>query len=104
MRDSSIGSFGALALLVWLLLLVTALAGLDREAAWRALAVAAAAGRWAALLHATLALPARPDGLGSAFRVSRTALAFATVTAAVAALVLAGPGQGLAVLCCAPSP
>jgi adenosylcobinamide-GDP ribazoletransferase len=98
MRDSSIGTFGALALLVWLMLLVTALAGLVREDAWRALAVAAASGRWAAVLHAALARPARPDGLGAGFRVSGAALAFATVIAIAVALGLVGVVAGLAVL------
>jgi adenosylcobinamide-GDP ribazoletransferase len=98
MRDSSIGTFGALALVLSVVLLVTALAGLGREDAWRALAVVAATGRWAALLHATLAGPARPNGLGAGFAVSGIALAFATVIAAAIALGLAGPGAGLAAL------
>jgi adenosylcobinamide-GDP ribazoletransferase len=98
MRDSSIGTFGALALLLWLALFVSTLAGFDREDAWRALVIAAAAGRWAALLHARAAAPARTDGLGAGFSVSGAALAFATVTAAAVALGLADPGRGLAAL------
>ncbi len=101
MRDSSIGTFGALALLVWLALLVGALAGLDREDAFRALVLAAATGRWAALVHAVTAGPARRDGLGAGFVVDATALVFATATAAVAALVLAGVGRGLLALAAA---
>ncbi len=101
MRDSAIGTYGALALLIWLVLLVGALAGLGREDALSALVVAAACGRWAALLHAALAAPARQDGLGAGFAVSRAALAFATVTAAAVALGLAGIGAGLAVLAAA---
>ena len=90
MRDSSIGAFGALALGLWLLLVVSALAGLDRSDAFTALVVAGATGRWAALLHAVGAPPARPDGLGAAFRVSPAALAVATVIAAAVALALEG--------------
>jgi adenosylcobinamide-GDP ribazoletransferase len=90
MRDSSIGTFGALALGVWLLLLVSALAGLGRTDALAALVVAGALGRWAALLHALGAPPARRDGLGAAFGVSAGAVAVATVVAAAVALGLAG--------------
>jgi len=45
MRDSPIGTFGALALVLWALLLVSALAGLERGDALRALVVAAAPSR-----------------------------------------------------------
>jgi adenosylcobinamide-GDP ribazoletransferase len=98
MRDSAIGTFGALALLIWLALFVAALSGLDRDDAWRALVVAAASGRWAALLHARLSGAARPGGLGAGFTVSWAALAFATVTAAAVALAILGVEAGLAVL------
>jgi adenosylcobinamide-GDP ribazoletransferase len=101
MRDSAIGTFGTLALLIWLTLLLAALGGLDRDGAWRALVVAAASGRWAALLHATLAGPARPGGLGAGFTVSWAALAFATVTAAAIALGVLGVGAGVAALAAA---
>ena len=90
MRDSSIGAFGALALGLWLLLVVSALAGLGRSDAFAALVVAGATGRWAAVLHAVGAAPARRDGLGAAFGVSGPAVAVATVVAAAVALGLAG--------------
>jgi len=98
MRDSSIGTFGALALLLSLLLFVAALGGLDREPALRALVVAAALGRWAVLVHAVSARPARPDGLGASFTVGAVAFALASAAAVGGALVLAGVGRGLAVL------
>jgi adenosylcobinamide-GDP ribazoletransferase len=101
MRDSSIGVFGALALLVWMLLLVTALAGLEPRAALLALIAAGAAGRWAALAHAVLAPPARGEGLGAGFAVGRRALAVASATALAAALLAAGPGHGLAAMAAA---
>jgi adenosylcobinamide-GDP ribazoletransferase len=97
MRDSAVGTFGALALGFWLLLIVTALAGLDRDDAFAAMVVAAALGRWAALLHAIGAPPARPEGLGAAFVVSPFAIAVATLLASAAAVGLAGSG-GLAAL------
>lgn len=96
MRDSSIGTFGALALITWMLLAVTALAALDTDDAVRALVLAGVAGRWAALLHAVLAAPARPDGLGASFAVAPGALSVATVVSLAAAILLAGVGHGLA--------
>jgi len=98
MRDSSIGVFGALALLVWMLLLVTALAGLEPRDALLALIAAGAASRWTALLHAVSAPPARVDGLGAGFTVGRWAFAVASVVALSASLLAAGPGHGLAAL------
>ncbi len=98
MRDSAIGTFGVLALVLWALLLVSALAGLERGDALRALVVAAALGRWAALVHAATTLPARADGLGAGFAPEGPALAFATATAAACALALAGVRHGLVVL------
>jgi len=98
MRAPAIGAFGVLALLAWGLLLVGALTGLDRTDAPQALITAAATGRWAALLHAAAAPPARSDGLGAAFAVSRPALVAATVTAAAAALLVNPPLHGLATL------
>lgn len=98
MRDPSIGTFGALALLVWLLLLVAALAGLDREDALRAAVVVTVTSRWAALAHALTTRPARRDGLGAGFAVSRPAFFAASVTAVTVTLALVGIGRGLAVL------
>jgi adenosylcobinamide-GDP ribazoletransferase len=97
MRDSSIGTFGALALIAWFALLTAALAGLARDDALFALTAAAATARWAALAHARIARPARQDGLGAAFHTSTPALAFATAIAAAVALGLFGL-EGLAAL------
>ena len=101
MRDSSIGTFGALALFLSLTLLVGGLSGLERGEALRGLIVAAVLGRWAALAHAVVAPPARPEGLGASFAVGPVALALASATAAAGALMLAGVGPGLAVLAAA---
>lgn len=98
MRDSAIGTFGALALLLWALLVASALAQLDRESAPRTLVVAAATGRWAALIHTLTAPPARPDGLGGSFNVGRGDCAIATAVAAAVAIALAGIGSGLVAL------
>jgi len=90
MRDSATGVFGALALIAWALLLFTTIAALDGERALRALIVACALARWAALLHAAAASPARSDGLGAALHVSRTAVAMATLTSVALALAVCG--------------
>lgn len=101
MRDSAIGTFGALALALWLLLFVGALAGLDRPQALRALVVAAATGRWAALVHARLTRPARAEGLGATFVVGRPALGVATGSALLVALLLLGIRDGVSALAAA---
>lgn len=96
MRDSSIGVFGALALIIWALLLVAVLDQLTAARAVEALTAAAALGRWAALVHAVGARPARADGLGAGFAVTPAPLSAATVLAAVAALGACGVAPGLA--------
>jgi adenosylcobinamide-GDP ribazoletransferase len=98
MRDSATGVFGVLALTLWALLLVTTLGSLSGQHALRALIVAGALSRWALVLHAAWAPPARPDGLGASFRVSPGALALATVPAVAAALALGGLAPGATVL------
>lgn len=93
MRDSAIGTFGGLALMLWLLLAVTALAGLPREDAFRALVVAASTARAAALLHTRAVAPARADGLGAGFTVDTPALVAAAVSAGGIGLALLGPAE-----------
>jgi adenosylcobinamide-GDP ribazoletransferase len=97
MRDSAVGVFGALAIIGWALLMLAALASLVDRDALAALIIAAALGRWAAVAHGSFTRPARPDGLGAAFVVSRLGLAVATAfSLAVVGLasVLAEGGLG----------
>jgi adenosylcobinamide-GDP ribazoletransferase len=101
MRDPQVGTFGVLAVGLWLLLLVSALSGLDREDALTALVVACALGRWSALVHAVAAPPARADGLGAGFVVERAPLALATAIAVACAPAIAGPVPGVASLAAA---
>ena len=68
-----------------------------RRLAVSTLVVVGALGRWGAVLHAALAAPARPQGLGAAFRVGRASLAVATATALAAALAWS-PAAGLSAL------
>jgi len=97
MRDSAIGTYGALALLGWALLLTTTLAALaDADDAARALLTAAVTSRWAILLHAATASPARPDGLGAMFHVTNLSLAVATAITLPVAILVQGVVPGLA--------
>jgi adenosylcobinamide-GDP ribazoletransferase len=98
MRDPATGAFGALALIGWALLMLATLASLDATHALIALTVACALARWAALLHAAAAPPARSDGLGAALHVSRPALAAATILSVVLSLALCGTVPGAAAI------
>ena len=98
MREPQVGAFGALAILLWLLLLVSALTGLERDVALAGLVVACALGRWSVLLHAVLSTPARTDGLGAAFEVGRLPLAVASVWAVALAVAIEGPSRAAVAL------
>ncbi len=93
MRDSRIGSFGALALLFSVLLRATALALSPHPV--RALLLASVLGRGAMLLPLALLPPARTDGLAHALAGHRTALAGIGLTALAA---IGAPQAGLAAL------
>jgi adenosylcobinamide-GDP ribazoletransferase len=101
MRDSATGVFGALALIGWALLLLTALASLGAWHALTALVVACALARWAALVHATATPPARADGLGAALHVGPIALGLASTASLVLALTLCGLTPGAIALAAA---
>lgn len=92
MRDSTLGTFGVLALIVWALLLIASLDQLTAARALSVLVVAEAMARLAGILHGRSTPPARRDGLGARLRVGSSAL--------VAAIVLAG---GIAVLATGPA-
>lgn len=81
MREPQLGTFGVLALVLWIVLLTTALASLPRHDALGVLVCVCGLGRFAALVHATATAPARADGLGADFAVTRTSLAIATAVA-----------------------
>lgn len=98
MRDSAVGTFGALALLGWALLFLSALESLSDVHALRALVAAAALGRWAALLHAASVSSARADGLGAAFHPPPAQLAIASALAVAVAELACGLLPGLAAI------
>lgn len=98
MRDSRIGTFGAVALLLWLLVTWSALRVLPTGDAVPALVAAGAVSRWAILVHAAAGRPARPDGAVHALRVRPGAALVATVVAGLAAGLALGPAAGAVVL------
>lgn len=83
LRDARVGAFGAVGLVLFLLVKVSAVGALTDP---RPLLLAPALGRWALLIGGAMP-PARREGLGAAFHagLGRPALAVAAVTSAVAA-------------------
>ncbi|MBI2526140.1 MAG: adenosylcobinamide-GDP ribazoletransferase [Candidatus Rokubacteria bacterium] len=96
MRDSRIGVFGALGLILTFLIGVTALAELPGEARWRALLLAPVAGRLSPLVAAACFRAATPGaGAGGAFMVSLSPWAAAAglvATGLLAAWLFGLPG------------
>jgi len=95
MRDSRIGAFGAIGLILFLLLEIAAVAELAPALRWRALLAAPVIGRATPALVARLLPVARATGAGAAFRAglgpAAPALALgAALVAAAAALGVAG--------------
>jgi adenosylcobinamide-GDP ribazoletransferase len=91
MRDSRLGSYGATALVLTLLLRVAALAAIAEQSAWlgaSALAAAGALSRTAGLLPLMILRPARADGAGSAaLRPHSDALRLAILSAGLLSLL-----------------
>jgi adenosylcobinamide-GDP ribazoletransferase len=98
MSDSRIGSFGAIGLILFLMLEIVALSGMDGHARWRALLAAPAIGRALPPLLARLFPAARGEGQGAAFaaEVGRRGAAAAMLAAVVVALVAFGASGLLA--------
>jgi adenosylcobinamide-GDP ribazoletransferase len=99
MSDSRIGTFGAVGLILFLMIEIVALSGLDGHARWRALLAAPAIGRATPALLARLFRPAREDGQGAAFvaGVRRRGAVMAVLVAAIVAVVAFG-ASGLVAL------
>lgn len=97
MRDSRVGGYGVLGGVCALLLKLAALAALPAHQRTCALIVAPVLGRWALVLAAVLFPPARPDGLGAAFRRGLTPARFAVaVGSSLTIVALAGRRNSLA--------
>jgi adenosylcobinamide-GDP ribazoletransferase len=94
MRDSRIGAFGAIGLILFLLLELAAVAELPTPARWQTLLAAPAIARAVPPLLARLFPSGRPDGMGAAFQ--RDVPAWAPPLAVVMALAAATPALGVA--------
>lgn len=95
LRDPRVGTFGALALILCVLLVTTSVAALDTTEAVQAFAVAHVLARWAVLPVARFTRPARPDGAGSLLAVSTPTLVVATAGSLAVAVAIAGVVAGL---------
>jgi adenosylcobinamide-GDP ribazoletransferase len=102
MRDSRVGSYGALGGACILLLKVAGLEALHGASRTAGLALAPALARWAIVLVAWLFPSARPDGLGATFRAAVTAprlVGAATLSLLLAALAASRAGLVAWVIC-----
>jgi adenosylcobinamide-GDP ribazoletransferase len=95
MSDSRIGTFGAVGLILFLMIEIVALSGIDWHARWRALLAAPAIGRAMPPLAARLFPAARGDGQGAGFVAEvrrRGAIAAVLIAALVATLGFGASG------------
>jgi adenosylcobinamide-GDP ribazoletransferase len=92
MRDSRIGTFGAVGLVLVLLLDVAALADIPEDRRWRVLVVAPTVARATPLVLARAFPPARHDGQGAAFQASvgRAAPLLGVALAALVSVAMLG--------------
>jgi adenosylcobinamide-GDP ribazoletransferase len=97
MRDSRVGSYAVLGACCLLLLKLAALGAMHDQARVRALLLAPVLGRWSIVLAAALFPPARPDGLGAAFRAGLTTRRFALAAGITLAIAILTGGSGLPV-------
>lgn len=97
MKDSSIGAFGVLGLILAVAAKLAALEALSGDSRFRALILAPVLGRWAMVLTGFHAPAARADGLGATFsaKLEPGDLALATLMSGFAVLV-AGHHGGIA--------
>jgi adenosylcobinamide-GDP ribazoletransferase len=94
LRDSRIGTYGALALVFAVVFAVAVLAPLDDGEFARAALVGHVLGRWSTLPQALALPPAHPDGSGALVRPSAIAVAAGTASAIATALAAGGLAPG----------
>ena len=94
LHDPRVGTYGALALVIAVVLPVTLLTGLDDGEFLAAAVCGHALGRWSGLPLSWRVRPARPSGKGTLLAVGPGTTAAGTVLAAVACLAVAGPAVG----------
>jgi adenosylcobinamide-GDP ribazoletransferase len=98
MRDSRVGTYGALAIAFSLLFAFAVLAPLNAEDFARTVVCAHVLARWSTLPLARFVRSARAEGAGSAVTVGTGTLIVGTAYAAAIVLVVAGPANGAAAL------
>ncbi len=98
LRDSRVGAYGALALVLAVVFALTVLAPLDDGDFLRAALVGHVVGRWSILPQSRLLPAARPGGSGALVRAGDASLAVATAFTIAAALVAGRPAAGAAAL------
>ena len=94
LRDSRIGTFGGLALVLALLFAYGTLTGLEDDEILRAAIAGHVLGRWSGLPQSLLLPQARPQGAGTLVEASRLGTAFASAYSAAIGLAVAGLGPG----------
>lgn len=94
MRDSTVGAFGVVAIVLALIVQVAAIALVIDSAAWWGLAAAPVLGRMGAALALQTRAPARPDGLAASYAIRESPLGYAILLLPVAALVVLPPDAG----------
>lgn len=97
MKDPRLGTFGAVSLILTMLLKIAAVAALSSPLTWIALPLAASAARWL-LLWAARQPTARPGGMGAIFQqgIKPSDLIVSAILPVL--LVILGGGRGLAAL------
>jgi adenosylcobinamide-GDP ribazoletransferase len=94
LRDSRVGTYGALALVFAFVFPLVVLTALDDADFLRAALVGHVVGRWSILPQSLLLAPARPDGAGALMRAGAATTAVATAYTAALALIAGRPAAG----------
>ncbi|MBJ7330602.1 MAG: adenosylcobinamide-GDP ribazoletransferase [Solirubrobacteraceae bacterium] len=98
LRDSRVGTYGAIAAVLPLLFAYTCLVGLGGDDVLAAAICAHTLARWSILPHSRLAGPARADGSGALLRVGSPVLVLSTAFTGAVVFVAAGDPVDGAVL------
>lgn len=92
MRDSTVGAFGVVAIVLVAIAQVAAIAVIVETRAWWALGAAPVAGRWGAGVALTLRDPARADGLAARYAVREPGVGLLVQTLPVLPLLFVAIG------------
>ena len=98
LRDSRVGTYGALALVFAVVFPLIVLTPLDDGDFLRAALVGHVVGRWSILPQSLLLAPARPDGAGALVRAGAASTAAASAFTVALALVAGRPAAGAVAL------